>query len=179
MPSHILSIASDTLPATSVASLLPCRIRHDGHIEQAGAYWKPRTSKCTIVERDTQQCEQNITPTFSSPSKEAFFRGRKLKGREVALPKQYEGVVLQRATTNPTQTKGTDVAATERDDECENSTVGEAFQVLSRFDEVVVWAQDCSGGDTSDLYTRSLDEWLRTASKVSMTEPIRNHHGIF
>lgn len=179
MSQHILPITNDTLPSTSVASLLPCRIHHDGRIEQAGAYWKPRTYKGTSIDRGTQHCEPKATPTSASSSKEAFFRGRKLKGTEVALPDHYEGLVLQRVATISAPAKGTDMTATELEDEGEKSTVEETLRVLSRFEEVVVWAQDCSGDDTSDTYTRSLDEWLRTASKVSMTEPIRNDHDSF
>uniref|UniRef100_A0A1Y1NLU1 Uncharacterized protein n=1 Tax=Photinus pyralis TaxID=7054 RepID=A0A1Y1NLU1_PHOPY len=146
MSPPILSITNDIAPGASVPSLMPCRIQHDGPIDQAATYWTPCTTK--------------------GPAKESYFRGKKLKGTKFSLPEEYEGLVLQPIPEDRTMSKGRNSAAPPKDKETGESTTTCSLQILSRFQGIIVWRQDHSGSDSPDLYTRSLDEWLKTANKI-------------
>lgn len=58
-------------PPKFTANILPCRISHNGAVNASKRYWN--------VERD------------ENGRKVAYFRGRKLLGREVRIPKDYRG----------------------------------------------------------------------------------------
>ncbi|KAL8865245.1 MAG: hypothetical protein Q9174_006991, partial [Haloplaca sp. 1 TL-2023] len=55
--------------------LLPCKIHHSGPINVSPQHWNPKTDKDGHLE--------------------SYFRGRKLKGREVKVPEGYRGVVVK------------------------------------------------------------------------------------
>ena len=72
----MLAIHSTNADKQVTPNVLPCAIKHNGPVSAAERYWNPST-------------EQDGTTT-------AFFRGRKLRGKRIALPEGYEGAVLQK-----------------------------------------------------------------------------------
>ena len=169
MSPPILSITDNIAKGASVPSLMPCRIQHDGPIDQAATYWTPCTTKGRITRRDTSRYEQQLvlTSRHPGPAKESYFRGKKLKGMKFSLPEEYQGLVLQPTPEDQTMSKGINSAVPPKNKEAEESTKSCSLQILSRFQGIIVWRQDHSGSDSPDLYTRSLDEWLKTANKAS------------
>lgn len=53
------------------ANILPCKVRYDGRVNASDRYWTPRLDADGVST--------------------AYFRGRKLRGRPLKLPSEYEG----------------------------------------------------------------------------------------
>ncbi|KAF4507003.1 hypothetical protein G6O67_005682 [Ophiocordyceps sinensis] len=75
MPEPMLVVEDhDVLGKTrAIPNLLPCRVHHTGPVDPVSEYWDPTQSE--------------------DSTSVAYFRGRKLKGRTVALPDNFKGVV--------------------------------------------------------------------------------------
>ncbi|OAQ62233.2 ribonuclease H2 non-catalytic subunit [Pochonia chlamydosporia 170] len=153
MSSQILTITDRKVAETSAPSLLPCQIQHDGYLARAETYWAPRNVK-------------------GNTTRKAYFRGRKLQGRAVTLPDQYEGVVLQQALGNKTS-HNVVVAKPQNPDGPEKPIAIQQLQTLSRFDEIIVWSQDSPENCSSDPYMRVLDEWLVSANSLMVVRSMR------
>ncbi|RDA85153.1 hypothetical protein CP532_1576, partial [Ophiocordyceps camponoti-leonardi (nom. inval.)] len=96
----------------AVPNLLPCRIHHTGPVDPIAGYWSPSESKQV-----------------------AYFRGRRLHGRPVAVPDDYQGVVVRREKEKEKERKSSEEESDEQSAEMKTETL----QVKSRFDEVIVW----------------------------------------
>lgn len=101
---------------------------------------------------------------------EAYFRGRKLKGKEIRVPKGYRGVVVREGLgqTVPGEKAATD-KYTEVDEDVENEEADEEVKVLDEvatFDEVVVWGHE-QIVDSNDGFVRGMAEWIPFAEAVS------------
>ncbi|GKZ77388.1 hypothetical protein AnigIFM56816_010687 [Aspergillus niger] len=122
-------------------NILPCRIHHDGPVETLGRYWNP-----TSDEKD-----QNLQT--------AYFRGRKLRGRRVAIPEGYEGVIATPTDrTMPTTRTSADV-------EVEEITPEEPVKVLEKqgtFDEYVVWGHEFVPA-ADETFVKGVEEWIKLA----------------
>lgn len=110
--------------------------------------------------------------TGSGRTKEAYFRGRKLVGTDIALPDSHEGVVMQHVTETRSLHNGVDTTDLDKEDENEESNATHGLQILSRFEGIVVWDQDPPKADSEDPYARSLDEWLKTANQVRVMKTL-------
>ncbi|KAJ4155441.1 hypothetical protein LMH87_000683 [Akanthomyces muscarius] len=149
LPMLSLKEAGETKKMT--ANLLPCRIHHDGSIDPVGAYWMPVDS--------------------TDNSKEAYFRGRKLKGKTLPLPEGYRGVVVERTADelkketklpeDDQEDNGDDVVAME--------TIG-TMQTTGEFDEMVIWSHESMASAAADPYVRSVEEWLQVSGKIHSFE---------
>ncbi|TQV93001.1 ribonuclease H2 subunit C [Cordyceps javanica] len=121
------------------ANLLPCRIHHDGPVDPVGAYWKP----------------------VSNPddSKEAYFRGRKLKGKTLPLPPGYRGVVVERAADELKKETplSTDGQGAHDDDVVAMETVG-AMRVTGKFDDMVIWSHESMATAAADPYIHDFED---------------------
>ncbi|KAK3358584.1 ribonuclease H2 non-catalytic subunit-domain-containing protein [Lasiosphaeria ovina] len=129
--------------------LLPCRVHHTGSVEPVQSFWKP-----------TQGEDGTST---------AYFRGRKLVGKKVALPEGYRGLVavardgLQKEATEP------DVDDMERDDglaAAAGKTKTSSLFVQSEFDDMVVWSHEATVDGAADPYVRGVEEWLTLADQI-------------
>ncbi|KAK4661014.1 hypothetical protein QC762_124030 [Podospora pseudocomata] len=136
----ILDIGSaSSSPKRTTAHLLPCKIHHTGPVEPTQSFWDPQTS------------------TSSTGIKEAYFRGRKLRGKPVALPEGYKGVVA--ISSLPDQNGKADVI------DLEKNSHGR-LEVQAEFDEVVVWGHESLADAAADGYVRSLEEWVGVAAAI-------------
>lgn len=93
-------------------------------------------------------------------SQTAYFRGRKLRGRRVAVPEGYEGVVATptERTIRPAQNNAVDEAEPE-----------EPVKVLEKqatFQDVMVWGHEFMPA-ADDPFVRGVEEWVRFAEAVS------------
>ena len=97
---------------------------------------------------------------------EAYFRGRKLKGREVRIPEGYSGVVVK-AEAKPQL----DEQRTERIMADIGGTTGTAeselklLEEVGQFDEIMIWGHETMAkGD--DVFVKGLSEWIGFAESV-------------
>lgn len=98
----------------------------------------------------------------------AYFRGRKLKGKEVKVPEGYKGVIVKDAgneqnaqSAMKTDQEG-DLHDEDGDDEEEVKTIDE----MGSFEEVVIWGHD-SIADGDDAFVKGIGEWISFAEAVS------------
>ncbi|BCR94127.1 ribonuclease H2 subunit C [Aspergillus luchuensis] len=128
-------------------NILPCRIHHDGPVDTLGRYWKPTTD-----EKD-----QNLQT--------AYFRGRKLRGRRVAIPEGYEGVIATPTDRTMPATR------TSADVEVEEVTPEEPVKILEKqgtFDEYVVWGHEFVPA-ADETFVKGVEEWIKLAEVMHTT----------
>lgn len=159
MAQPILSIEEEKTKSNTkaIANLLPCRVHHDGPVDPIGAYWKLAQSEGASEKPlfDDDCADPSIDGTNT-----AYFRGRKLLGKTVALPEQYRGVVVERKADKPQNVQETAENGDEQPVEIS------AMQVTAGFDEMVVWGHEAVANAEADPYTRSIEEWLQVAEQV-------------
>ncbi|RDA92194.1 hypothetical protein CP533_5614 [Ophiocordyceps camponoti-saundersi (nom. inval.)] len=128
----------------AVPNLLPCRVHHTGPVDPIAGL-KLGASREEI-----------------HTSQVAYFRGRKLHGRSVAVPDNYQGVVVQRD-----KEKERKPSEGGEDEEQRAQVKTETLEVKARFDEVLVWTMEASTSTdtTTDEYVRGMEEWLLVADK--------------
>ncbi|KAE8146313.1 ribonuclease H-like domain-containing protein [Aspergillus avenaceus] len=124
------------------ANILPCRIHHDGPVESVRQYWK--------AVPDEQ--DKNLQT--------AHFRGRKLRGRRVAIPEGYEGVVALPTdrVIPPTQSGVNDG----------NDEAVEPVKVLEKqatFNDYVVWGHELIPA-ADDSFVKGVEEWVKFAEAM-------------
>ncbi|PWY92895.1 ribonuclease H2 subunit C [Aspergillus heteromorphus CBS 117.55] len=125
-------------------NILPCRIRHDGPVETLDRYWTP----------ESDENDKNLQT--------AYFRGRKLRGRRVAIPEGYEGIV---ATPSDRVMPSTQTSA---DVEVEETEPEEPVKVLEKqgtFDEYVVWGHEWVPA-ADDSFVKGVEEWIKLAEAM-------------
>lgn len=144
----MLAIRSTNTDKQVTPNVLPCAIKHNGPVSAAERYWNPAT-------------EQDGTTT-------AFFRGRKLRGKKIALPEGYEGAVLQKTDKKVIAKPSIPVPGDE--DGADNATAPKEVETLvmdqqARFGEVMVWDHEAVPEDT-DVYVKGIEEWIGFAEAV-------------
>ncbi|CAL8578287.1 3'-5' exonuclease [Xanthoria parietina] len=140
-------------PQECTPNLLPCRIDHDGPVNASRRYWAPEHDK-----------DGNL---------EAYFRGRKLKGREVTLPEGYKGVVVKEAATeDETQQRNTERLRRrqlEEQDMDEDDEDGEEevkmLEEVANFKEFIVWGHEAVA-DEDDAFVKGVEEWIGFAAAM-------------
>ncbi|PSS10906.1 hypothetical protein M430DRAFT_22240 [Amorphotheca resinae ATCC 22711] len=130
-----------------VPNLLPCRIHRDGSVDASGRYWKP---------------------VLKDGKKIAYFRGRKLYGREFKVPQGYKGVVLLKTNRvlpreNQDRYAGHEDTADIEENEEEQETG--ILEEKATFDNVMVWGHEVLV-DKEDVYVRALEEWVGVAESI-------------
>ncbi|MCJ1287725.1 hypothetical protein MMC26_007077 [Xylographa opegraphella] len=144
-------------------NILPCRINHSGPVNASKRYWN--------VEDDEKG------------RKMAYFRGRKLLGREVKLSDSYRGAVIcdtDRVLPLSDSPNASDFDAkapttaksTVEDDEGEGGDDGEddieptkVLEEVATFDEILVWGHEQVPGE-DDVFVRGVQEWLGFAEAM-------------
>ncbi|POR33585.1 Uncharacterized protein TPAR_06217 [Tolypocladium paradoxum] len=137
----ILTIEQDqaSQQVKAVPNLLPCRIHHTGPADPVPPHWNP-----------AQVAEGTTTSV-------AYFRGRKLHAKTVALPDQCRGVLVERMPQEGGQ------KPSEQD---EDAVETGAMQITASFDNMVVWSHEAVADSASDPYIRSIEEWLQVAEQI-------------
>ncbi|KJZ79422.1 hypothetical protein HIM_00891 [Hirsutella minnesotensis 3608] len=142
---------------STVPNLLPCRIHHNGSVNPSAAFWMP-----------TQAEDSNSA---------AYFRGRKLQAQALAVPVNYQGVLVERMPQEVNERSTGHQASREQDDD---SVQVETMQVTGQFEKVLVWSHGASSDSSSDAFIRGINEWLQVADKIhSFTdcEKASTNHG--
>ncbi|KAJ5415463.1 hypothetical protein N7465_004158 [Penicillium sp. CMV-2018d] len=142
-PASSQSEKNDSTPQCT-PNIIPCRIHHDGPIDSLDRYWKVKD------EKDNTQT--------------AHFRGRKLRGRRVALPDGYQGVV---ATPTDRVLPATQRAESDgaEDVEAEPEEPVKIMEMQSTFDEFVVWGHEALPA-ADDTFVKGVEEWLQFADAM-------------
>ncbi|KFA62733.1 hypothetical protein S40285_05022 [Stachybotrys chlorohalonatus IBT 40285] len=143
MAQPILYLKQGESTSKAVANLLPCHIHHNGSIDPIAGYWSPTT-------------DQDGTSI-------AYFRGRKLRGKEVKLPEGFRGVVAERQSIKPPPTLP---GMEPKEGEAQKSEDSEVMNVKAEFDGIVVYGHEMLVDTDEDPYVRGIDEWLQLASQI-------------
>ncbi|KAF8861761.1 ribonuclease H1/H2 small subunit [Acephala macrosclerotiorum] len=123
-------------------NVLPCRINHNGPVDASKRYWNP-----------TQTPDGKTT---------AYFRGKKLYGKQVKVPEGYRGVVLSstdRILPKPAQTM-------EHDEDAEEEPEVKIVEEQSDFDSIMVWGHEAVPEDAADPYVKGMDEWIAFSEQI-------------
>lgn len=97
---------------------------------------------------------------------EAYFRGRKLNGREIKIPEGYRGVVVKGEAISQQETKQRGRTA---DVGGQVGTFDEEMELLEEvgeYDQVVVWGHETIPED-DDVFVKGVNEWTSFAESVS------------
>ncbi|GLI77932.1 hypothetical protein PoHVEF18_006229 [Penicillium ochrochloron] len=144
----ISSPVSDEVTTKFTPNILPCRIHHDGPIESTSRFWIPQSD-----EKDNKQT--------------AHFRGRRLRGRRVAIPEGYQGVIA-----TPTDRV---LPASQRQDNCtmedgepEPEEPVKVLEAQGTFDELMVWGHEILPA-ADDTFVKGVEEWVRFAEMMHGT----------
>ncbi|KAJ5585451.1 Ribonuclease H2 subunit C [Penicillium hispanicum] len=130
-------------------NILPCQIHHDGPIESTERYWAPKS----IAEDNTQT---------------GHFRGRKLRGRRVAIPDGYQGVVAtptDRTIPSSQRPGGNE----EENADAEPEEPVKVLETQGTFDEMIVWGHEILPA-ADDSFVKGVEEWIRFAETSSTKE---------
>jgi len=142
----MLAIQSTSTNKSLTPNILPCTIKHSGPVSSDPRYWNPST-------------EQDGTGT-------AFFRGRKLRGKKLALPQAYQGVVLQKTDQKVIAKPSMPTPG----QEAEHANAPKEVDTMiteqhASFSDIMVWDHEAvPGGD--DVYVKGMEEWIDFAEAV-------------
>jgi ribonuclease H2 subunit C len=136
-------------------NVLPCQIDHTGPVDASSRYWQP-----SVDPGNGETCT-------------SYFRGRRLRGREIMIPRGYEGVVLKK--TDRSEVLAEDMPVDDRDEENhmpvkEGEEAREVLQVVEHvagFNSITVWNHEILSDQLEDVYVRGVSEWTALAGAVS------------
>jgi len=123
-------------------NLLPCQIKHTGAADASQKHWEVTT-------------EEN-------GSKTAYFRGRKLVGKDVKLPEGYSGLVIE--NTDEVVPSAAPVDEDENDTEKEVET--KVFNGVASFEKITIWGHESVGDEDGNGVLKGINEWMGLASKI-------------
>ncbi|KAE8354620.1 ribonuclease H2 non-catalytic subunit-domain-containing protein [Aspergillus coremiiformis] len=126
-------------------NILPCRIHHDGPVPRLNRYWRS----------EADEKDKNL--------RTAYFRGRKLRGRRVAIPEGYEGVVALPTERLMPSTQGN--ASPMISEEAEQEEPVKVLEKQATFNEYVVWGHEFAPG-ADDSFVKGVEEWLKLAEVI-------------
>lgn len=144
----MLAIQSSQHNKVVTPNILPCAIKHNGPVSAAKRYWDPSTEQ--------------------DGSKTSFFRGRKLRGKQVALPDGYEGAVLEKTEKKVIAKPSIPVPGAEEDlDQVAAPKEVETMimEQKATFGEITVWDHEALP-DGEDVYVKGINEWIGFAEVV-------------
>ncbi|KAJ5413989.1 Ribonuclease H2 subunit C [Penicillium cosmopolitanum] len=130
--------------ATLTPNILPCRIHHDGPIDPAGRFWAPKTDEKDDIET-------------------AHYRGRRLRGRRVAVPDGYQGVIA-----TPTERILPSSQTVDKNEDVVEVQPEESVKILETqgtFEDMMVWGHEHLPA-ADDVYVKGVEEWVRFAETM-------------
>ncbi|MCJ1469450.1 hypothetical protein MMC07_008083 [Pseudocyphellaria aurata] len=101
---------------------------------------------------------------------EAYFRGRRLRGRLVRVPQGYRGVVM-REGEGEAEGIAKGGAMDEDEDEKDNlmeedkDEVVKALDEVAHFEELVVWGHETVPED-DNVFVKGMEEWIKFADAI-------------
>ena len=141
----MLAVNSTNADKQVTPNVLACAIKHNGPVSGEERYWNPST-------------EQDGSTTY-------FFRGRKLRGKMIALPEGYEGVVLQKTDKKVITKPSIPVPGDEDDLVAPKEIETTIMDQHARFGEIMVWDHEAVPEGT-DVYVKGIEEWIGFAEAV-------------
>jgi len=145
---------------TCTPNVLPCRINHNGPVDASKRYWNSSMRGMLLV----LLVEQHTDMDRIDGKTTAYFRGRKLHGRELKVPKGYKGVVMSKTERVLPRGKTDGV---EEDDEEEKVEEVKIIEEVGAWDGIIVWGHEALM-DEADPYVRSVEEWMGFSAAVSL-----------
>ena len=95
----------------------------------------------------------------------AYFRGRKLHGKQLKVPKGYRGIVV--TSTDRILPKEVSAQESIEDEEgVEEEPEVKVMEEQAMFDEIMVWGHEALPDETADQYVRGMEEWIAFAEQV-------------
>ncbi|TVY25482.1 Uncharacterized protein LHYA1_G005726 [Lachnellula hyalina] len=122
-------------------NVLPCRVNHNGPVNASKRYWEVRTSV-------------DNKPT-------SYFRGRKLHGKKLKMPKGYRGIVVS-STDRILPADG------DGDGEGEESPEVKVMEEQAGFRELMIWGHEALPDGLADPYVRGVEEWVAFAEQIHL-----------
>lgn len=138
-------------PTRCTPHLLPCRIQHDGPVNASEKYWSPQRSTDGVSE--------------------AYFRGRKLQGREIKIPGGYSGIVVKAEAkelgnlpVNRERWRQKEESGHGVEDDGEEEVL-KVLEEVGEFRGIMVWGHESiAGGD--DTFVKGIEEWIGFADMI-------------
>lgn len=140
----MLAISKPIGCTNSSADFLPCRVNHTGTTKITKRHWQPKVE--------------------SDGTKTAYFRGRRLRGRIIKIPEEYQGLILKSSDKVITQA----LAVTEDDDEDEEPEIPEPVKVVEQIgtiEHLTVWGHDTIP-PPDDTLVKGAEEWIALAEAI-------------
>jgi hypothetical protein len=104
----------------------------------------------------------------------AYFRGRKLHGKQLKVPKGYRGVVVSK--TDRILSKEVPVQESAGDEEAvEEEVEVKIMEEQSEFEDIMVWGHEALPDNTADPYVRGMEEWIAFAEQVCVPRSQMNN----
>lgn len=128
-------------------NLLPCHIHQDGPANASPRYWKPQSA--------------------ADGTAESYFRGRRLKGKEVNIPEGYRGVVIKQGKNQRIPVKPTGDLPKDEDADADVSEMEEVgtLEELAEFDATMLWGHE-SVVELDHFLFKGTGEWIGFANSV-------------
>ncbi|KAL9125082.1 MAG: hypothetical protein Q9217_005665, partial [Psora testacea] len=97
---------------------------------------------------------------------EAYFRGRKLLGKEIKVPEGYQGIVVKEGSKqhDTTQEQMKDALDSNHGEEGDAQDT-RSLEEVGSFDEVILWGHE-SFVEGDDAFVKGLGEWVGFAEAV-------------
>ncbi|KAI4165416.1 MAG: hypothetical protein LQ342_000825 [Letrouitia transgressa] len=126
-------------------NLLPCHIHQDGPANASPRYWKPQSA--------------------ADGTAESYFRGRRLKGKEVNIPEGYRGVVIKQGKNQRIPVKPTGDLPKDEDADADVSEMEEVgtLEELAEFDATMLWGHE-SVVELDHFLFKGTGEWIGFAN---------------
>lgn len=97
---------------------------------------------------------------------EAYFRGRKFKGREVKVSPGYKGLIIKAEAKSRWDEQRLERMTTDLKEATETAEGDLKFlEKVGTFDEVVIWGHEATA-ENDDVFVKGLGEWLDFAQSV-------------
>lgn len=145
-------------------NVLPCRVHHNGPVNASKRYWEPRTTSSKKASILPLPCTLTYPLICSDGKTIAYFRGRKLHGKQFKVPQGYRGIVL--ASTDRILPKESQSSPAEEDEDAEHEADVKVLEEQAEFDGIIVWGHEVVPDETADPYVRGMEEWLSFAEQV-------------
>jgi ribonuclease H2 subunit C len=141
-------------------NILPCRINHNGPVDASKRYWNPTKTPGKIY---TLICV-SFANFLADGKTVAYFRGRKLHGKQMNVPKGYRGVVI--SSTDRILPKSTPAVENDEVVEIEAEVDVKIMEEQSEFDHIMLWGHEALPDEVSDPYVKGMEEWIALAEQV-------------
>jgi ribonuclease H2 subunit C len=117
---------------------------------------------CKIHHTGSANVEQYFKPVTKDGKRVAYFRGRRLFGKQYDIPRGYTGVILEENKNGTSKHRALVDAGEDIDDE-----PARQFDAIERFDKVTVWSHETEPRPESDPWISGINDWAYLATLVS------------